>query len=148
MALGCLGLGAGTALLCQLEKDDTPAGCEAGSGRWPGRGPNDSRWHRLASTTSPLYLPRQAVQALWRNWGVCAAAPAPGQCSVSPGVTLSGLQVGSVLKGRPLSGLWLTEYSGCCLFFSFHVWTRYCFKQENWKTDGLWFPDFTSPASW
>lgn len=96
-----------------------------------GQGSNDSRWHRLARMTSSLYLPRQALQALRRSWGVYAAAHPLGQPSIPPGVTLSGLQVESVLQSWSLSGLRLTEYSRCCVFFSFHVWTRYYFKQEN-----------------
>lgn len=48
---------------------------------------------------------------------------------------------------KPLADIWLIEYSCCCLFFSLNVWKRYCFKQENLKTDGLWFPDFTFPRA-
>ena len=72
-----------------------------------GQGSNDSRWHRLARMTSSLYLPRQALQALRRSWGVYAAAHPLGQPSIPPGVTLSGLQVESVLQSWSLSGLHL-----------------------------------------
>lgn len=61
------------------------------------QGSNGSRWHRLARMTSSLYLPRQALWAPRRSWGVYAAAQPLGQHSIPPGVTLSGLQVESVL---------------------------------------------------